>query len=87
MTNKEVLEKYNTEQWVVEQTLCFMLMEYWEKHCAERFHRSQLPENPVSFIKKFMQEETISDIEYAEQSKLNTLKQREVITIDDCPEI
>ena len=81
MTNQELFEQYNTEKWVIEQNLCFFLQEYWDKHCKNEFH-SGMPENPVSFVKRFMKEETICDIEYAEKSKINTLESNETEIID-----
>ena len=81
MTNQEVFEEYNTEKWVIEQNLCFLLQEYWDKHCKDKFE-SRLPENPVSFVKKFMKEETLCEVEYAEKSKINTIESREIVDID-----
>jgi hypothetical protein len=77
MTNQELFEQYNTEKWVIEQNLCFLLQLYWDRHCQDAFH-SGMPENPVTFVKKFMKEETICDVEYAEKSKMSTLESREV---------
>ena len=71
MTNKEVFKEYGTEAWVIEQNLCFMLQDYWEKHCKDRFG-SRLPENPVTFVKKFMKEETFCAVELAEKSKIDS---------------
>ena len=91
MTNKEVFEQYNTEQWVIEQNLCFLLQEYWEDYCVPRIKQVELeqykigtkmPENPVTFVKKFMQEETICSVEYAEKSKMDSLENNVVDIID-----
>lgn len=89
MTNQELFEQYNTEKWVIEQNLCFMLQEYWEKYgktvieqAKNGYTTSDMPYNPVSFVKTFMKEETECDIEYAEKSKMNTLENNEVETID-----
>ena len=81
MTNQELFEQYNTEKWVIEQNLCFLLQEYWDEYCKDEFGM-RMPENPVSFVKKFMKEETICDIEYAEKSKINTLENNVTETID-----
>ena len=78
MTNQEIFEQYGTEKWIIEQNLCFLLQEYWEKHCKDEFHSNCMPENPVSFVKKFMKEETICDVEWAEKSKMDTLNKKTV---------
>ena len=90
MTNQELFEQYNTEKWVIEQNLCLLLQTYWEEHGkkaveqAKRGYRtSDMPYNPVAFVKKFMKEETICDVEYAEKSKMHTLESKEVGIIDD----
>ena len=82
MTNLELFENYNTEKWVIEENLCFMLQEYWEK-CNEKGYlkERQMPINPVSFVKSFMKEETLCEVEYAEKSKMETLEASEVITV------
>lgn len=67
MTNHDVLKEYNTEQWVIEQTLCFMLQEYAEKLGVKN------PYNPVTFVKEFMKQETYADIALAEKSKMDTV--------------
>ncbi|MEE3344687.1 MAG: hypothetical protein VZS44_11375 [Bacilli bacterium] len=77
MTNQEVFEEYNTEKWVIEQNLCFMLQKYWEE-CRAKYGDinlkiTELPINPVGFVKQFLKEETICDIEIAEKSKLDTI--------------
>lgn len=41
-----------------------------------------MPINPVGFIKKFMKEETISDVDLAEKSKIETAEKNVVKTID-----
>ena len=59
------------------------MQEYWkELHRNGYIKESQMPINPVGFIKKFMKEETVCDIEYAEKSKINTLESEEVLVID-----
>ena len=83
MTNREVFKQYGSEQWVVEQNLYFLMQEYWEElHRNGYIKESQMPINPVGFIKKFIKEETNCDIEYAEKSKINTLESEEVLVID-----
>ena len=89
MTNQELFEQYNTEKWVIEQNLCFLLQTYWEEHgkkavedAKNGYITSAMPYNPVSFVKEFMKEETICAVEYAEKSKINTLENNEVETID-----
>lgn len=95
MTNQEIFEQYNTEKWVIEQNLCFMLQEYWEKYGKKAIEQakngytsSDMPYNPISFIKTFMKEETHCEVKYAEISKMNTLENNVVETIDvDCTEL
>lgn len=81
MTNLEVLQEYNTEKWVLEQTLCFMLEIYWDDYCKDKYG-SKLPENPVSFVKRFMKEETYCEVEFAEKSKMKTLEQKGIIDME-----
>lgn len=75
MTNKEVFTNYSSEQWVLEQNLCFMLQDYWDKikeKCRDKLP-SQMPLNPVTFVKAFMKEETIVDVPWAEKSKMDNI--------------
>lgn len=75
MTNKEVFINYSSEQWVLEQNLCFMLQDYWDKikeKCGDKLP-SQMPLNPVTFVKAFMKEETIVDVPLAEKSKMDNI--------------
>lgn len=75
MTNKEVFINYSSEQWVLEQNLCFMLQDYWDKikeKCGDKLP-SQMPMNPVTFVKAFMKEETIVDVPLAEKSKMDNI--------------
>ena len=81
MTNQEVFEQYNTEKWVIEQNLYFLLQSYWEEHGKKAIEQakngyvtSNMPYNPVSFVKEFMKEETLCDVKYAEKSKMATIK-------------
>lgn len=81
MTNSEVFKQYNTEQWVIEQNLCFLLQEYWEKYGKKAIEQAKngyvtsgMPCNPVSFVKQFMKDETLCDVEFAEKSKISTLE-------------
>lgn len=75
MTNKEVFINYSSEQWVLEQNLCFMLQDYWDKikeKCGDKLP-SHMPLNPVTFVKAFMKEETIVDVLWAEKSKMDNI--------------
>lgn len=36
MLNKEVFEQFGSEQWVIEENLCYLLQEYAEKELYER---------------------------------------------------
>ena len=83
MTNKEVFEKYGDIQWTIESNLCFLLQEFWE---AERNNHPglKLPShpltNPVSFVKKWMKEETIAEVDMAERNlQENLLSKKNVI--------
>ena len=80
MLNKEVFEQYGTETWVIEQNLCFLLQIYWDDYCRQ--YGGAMPENPVSFVKRFMKEETLCSVEYAEKSKMDTLENNVVDIID-----
>lgn len=82
MVNSEVFKQFGSEQWAIEQNLCFMLQEYWDELYEKgAVKESQLPINPVSFVKNFMKEESYVEAEYAEQSKMNTLE-KNVIDVD-----
>lgn len=77
MTNQELFEQYNTEKWVIEQNLYFLLQAYWEEHGKKAIEQakngyvtSDMPYNPVSFVKEFMKSETLCAVEYAEKSKM-----------------
>ena len=72
MTNSEIFKQYNTEEWVIEENLCFLLQEYWEEYGKKAIEQakngyvtSDMPYNPVSFVKKFMR---------AEKSKISTIE-------------
>ena len=79
MINSEIFKQFGSEQWAIEQNLCFMLQEYWaELYEKGAVKESQMPINPVSFIKKFMKEESYVETDYAEQSKMNTLEKNVV---------
>lgn len=83
MMNQELFQQFGTEKWVVEQNLCFLMQEYWEElHKNGYVKESQMPINPVGFIKKFMKEETHCDVEIAEQSKMNTLEDNVVDVLE-----
>ena len=89
MKNADVFKNYGTEQWVIEQNLCFMLQTYWEEHGKRAIEQakngyitSEMPYNPVTFVKKFMKEETICEVEYAEKSKMDTVENNTVIDAD-----
>jgi len=89
MTNLEVFKQYNTEEWVIEQNLCFLLQKYWEEHGKKAIEQAKngyttsgMPYNPVSFVKEFMKEETLCDVKYAEKSKISTIKNDIVIDAD-----
>lgn len=72
MLNKEVFEQFGSEQWVIEENLCYLLQEYAEKLGIVH------PYNPVTFVKNFMKEETYVDTKYAEMSAVNTARKNVV---------
>ena len=89
MLNSEVFEQYNTEQWVIEQNLCFLLQTYWEEHGKKAIEQAKngyitrcMPYNPVSFVKEFMKDETLCNVEYAEKSKISTVESNIIEDID-----
>ena len=83
MTNQEVFKQYGSENWVVEENLCYLLQEYVEElHNKGYIKESQSPINTVGFVKGFMKENTLCNIEFAEKSKMNSLAKREVAVID-----
>lgn len=72
MLNKEVFEQFGSEQWVIEENLCYLLQEYAEKLGIVH------PYNPVTFVKNFMKEETYVDTKYAEMSAVDTARENVV---------
>lgn len=72
MLNKEVFEQFGSEQWVIEENLCYLLQEYSEKLGIVH------PSNPVTFVKNFMKEETYVDTKYAEISAVDTARENVV---------
>ena len=88
MTNQEVFKEYGSEQWVIEQNLCYLLQGYWDTHgkkaiedAKNGYTTSGMPYNPVSFVKNFMKKETYCEIGHAEKSKMETLEGN-VIDVD-----
>ena len=79
MTNKEVIENYNTEQWVMEELMFDLLHEFMDK---ANISRGSLRFNMVGFIKEFMKQEALCDVEYAEKSKIASLESKEIITVE-----
>lgn len=89
MTNSEIFKQYNTEEWVIEQNLCFLLREYWEEYGKKAIEQAKngyitrdMPYNPVSFVKKFMKDETFCDVDYAEKSKMSTIENSVIEDVD-----
>lgn len=76
MLNKEVFEKYGTENWVIEENLCYLLQKY-----AEKFGFSD--PCPSVFVKNFMQEETYVNTKYAEMSAIDTAKKNIVADYEE----
>lgn len=78
MLNSEFFANYGTEQWAVEENLCFMLQKYWETVREQTYPGKPLPLMPpvnlVSFTKEFMKENTLVEVKYAEQSKMQNLE-------------
>ena len=88
MTNQQVFKEYGSEKCVVEQNLCFLLQEYWETHgkkaikaAKNGYTTSGMPYNPVSFVKKFMKEETYCELTHTEKPKMETLESN-IIDVD-----
>ena len=83
MTNAEFFANYGTEKWATEQNLCFLLQGYWEaireRTGVGKELPSQMPLNPVSYVKEFMKEETLVETEWAERSKMDTVEKNTVI--------
>lgn len=70
MTNKELFARGN--DWEIEQNLCFLLQEFWEKASGDKY--SQPPVNPVAFVKKFLKEETIVNYEITDLAKMREIE-------------
>lgn len=82
MTNNEAFERYSSEKWVLEENLCFMLQDFWDKvrEKSDVQLPNKMPINPVTFIKGFLKEDTLVDVKWAEKSKMeNTSKSPETI--------
>lgn len=76
MTNAEVLKEYNTEKWVIEEVLQFLLFEYRDATQNGR------PINLVGFVKDFMKQETYVSVEYAEKSKMDSVESNVIDVVD-----
>ena len=76
MTNNEVLKNYGTEEWVVRETLSYLLMEYAEKLGVKN------PFNPVTFVIEFLEKETYVYTELAEKSKMDSVNKAVIIDVD-----
>lgn len=85
MTNQEVFANYGSEQGVIEENLSLLLLMYWEevynKYPDTKITRHQ-PINTVSFVKRFMEQDTNCGVEYAEKSKMETLEAAVVADVD-----
>ena len=85
MTNKEVFAKYGDMQWAIESNLCFLLQEFWET-VKDNQPELKLPShpsiNPVSFVKKWMKEETIVEVGMAERNLQKNLSANENVIED-----
>lgn len=82
MTNTEAFERYSSEKWVLEENLCFMLQDFWDKvrEKSDVQLPNKMPINPVTFIKGFLKGDTLVDVKLAEKSKMeNTSKSPETI--------
>lgn len=89
MTNQEVFKEYGTEKWVIEQNLCFLLQTYWETHGKKAIEDAKngyitrcMPYNPISFVKEFMEDETLCDVERAEKAKISTIENNIIVDAD-----
>lgn len=87
MTNEEVFKNYGSEEWVIEDALCFAIQKYWQKCYDEgRVSVAHPPVNCVGFVKNYMKEETLCSVKYAEKSKMDTLQaEGNEIGCDECP--
>ena len=74
MKNSELFKNYGSEQWVIEQNLCFLLQEYKELVESGKWQGVNL----VGFVKQFMNEETLVETGFAEMSKINTLEAKAI---------
>jgi DNA-directed RNA polymerase delta subunit len=57
LTNEEMFIKYGNQHWVLRQLLCYAIQEYEEEKG-----------NTVSFVSKFLKEESLVDAELAKKS-------------------
>lgn len=73
MTNKEVFENYGTEDWIMREVLCYLLM----RHKDELAKHPEV--NPVGVVQEFLAEETLVNLKYAEMSKMRTLESKVII--------
>ena len=69
MTNLDVFKEYSSEKWVIEQALSFLLQEFVEEN---KYEHPKV--NPIGIIKKFLDEETVCDVEWAEKAKMNRIE-------------
>lgn len=75
MLNKDIFKEYNTENWVIEENLCYLLQMY-----KDELRKNKDP-NILGFVKNFMKQETFIEVKYAEKSKMDTVETN-VIDVD-----
>lgn len=78
MQNKDVFKEFGTEEWVIEENLCYLLQEYKELVRQNKWQGVNL----VGFVKDFMKQETFVHIDLAEKSKMETLEDNVIDVID-----
>lgn len=66
MTNKEVLKRYNKEDWVMREMLSYLLLSY-----ADKLGIETPSVNPIAHIEDFMSSQTLINEKYAEESYLS----------------
>lgn len=78
MTNKEYFESYASVAWALEQNLAMMISQY----CEDSNIPHHMMKNPVTFVKKFMKQETYAEIDFAEKAKMEQLESSIIVDVN-----
>ena len=81
MKNKEVFEKYNDQNFIIEQQIYFAIVSYWEEYCEK--YSSRPPHNVIDFVKKWMKEDSYTDTSFVDLARKKEQEEKaEIIDVE-----